>query len=312
MYTLPALAGYIYPNLYLGGRLGVCELLGAIPMRTESGGAPSQSAPSQSMEMGRVSMGEKPVEDYLLAVGDELPIYRRTGLAPPLYGTAAALGLLLKTLNLPSGAIHSLQEVDTLAPIAIGGELRAFSTLERPRQRAGLRFITAACVLESAPGTPVLTGKTTVMVLDAADAHGEPANRQRPSADAHAPSDLPVVSRTITQERLTAYAAASGDDNPLHLDAVFAAGTRFGGIIAHGMLTLAFISEMMAAHLGERWLTSGSLRARFKGAAYLGDQGETWGRAAKPSDNLLVFNVGVRNPSTGEDLVTGTASVKKN
>ena len=276
-------------------------------MTTESGGAPSQP-----LEMGRVSVGAKPVEDYLRAVGDELLIYRQTGLAPPLYGTAAALGLLLKTLNLPPGAIHSLQEVDTLAPIAIGQELRAFSALERPRQRAGLRFITAACALESAPDTLVLTGKTTVMVADAPDVPGEQENRQRPSADAHGSGDLPVVSRTITQERLTAYAAASGDDNPLHLDAEFAAGTRFGGIIAHGMLTLAFISEMMTAYMGEPWLTGGSLRVRFKAAAYLGDQTETWGRAAKSSDKLLAFNVGVRNPSTGEDLITGTASVKKN
>ena len=276
-------------------------------MTTESGGPPPQP-----LEMGRVSVGAKPLEDYLRAVGDELPIYRQTGLAPSLYGTAAALGLLLKTLNLPPGAIHSLQEVDTLAPIAVGQELRAVSTLERPRQRAGLRFITAACALESAPDTPVLTGKTTVMVADASDVSGEQKNRQRLSADAHGSSDLPVVSRTITQERLTAYAAVSGDDNPLHLDAVFAAGTRFGGIIAHGMLTLAFISEMMTAYLGEPWLTGGSLRVRFKGAAYLGDQVETWGRTAKSSDKLLAFNVGVRNPSTGEDLITGTASVKKN
>ena len=283
-------------------------------MTTETGGAPSQS-----LEMGRVSVYAEAVDDYLRAVGDELPIYRQTGLAPPLYGTAAALGLLLKTLDMPPGAIHSLQEVDTLAPIAVGRELRVVSTLERPRQRAGLRFITAACALSvipakagTTPYTPVLTGKTTVMVADASDASSEQENRQRPSADAHGSSDLPVVSRTITQDRLTAYAEASGDDNPLHLDRDFATGTRFGGIIAHGMLTLAFISEMMTAHLGRAWLTGGSLRVRFKGAAYVGDTVQTWGRVAKSSDETLSFNVGVVNPSTGEDLITGTASVRKN
>lgn len=275
-------------------------------MMTESGGASSQP-----LDVGRVSVGTKPVEGYLRAVGDELPIYRQTGFAPPLYGTAAALGLILKTLNLPPGAIHSLQEVDALDSIALGQELRAVSTLERPRQRAGLRFITAACTLETASAAPVLTGKSTVMVADAAS----PAERetpQRPQVDSRPASDLPAVSRTITQERLTAYAAASGDDNPLHLDAGFAAGTRFGGIIAHGMLTLAFISEMMTAYLGERWLTGGLLRVRFRGAAYLGDRVETWGRAAKSSNEPCAFSVGLRNPLTGENLITGTASVRKN
>ena len=275
-------------------------------MTTESGGASSQP-----LEVGRVNVGTKPVEDYLRAVGDDLPIYRQTGLAPPLYGTAAALGLMLKSLRLPPGAIHSLQEVDTLGPIALGQELRAVSTLERPRERAGLRFITAACDLEAAPGTSVLTGKTTVMVAEGNSAPIQRETRERQESGAGGYGELPTVSRRITQEQLKAYADASGDDNPLHLDAGFAAGTRFGGIIAHGMLTLAFVSEMMAAYLGEPWLASSSLRVRFKGAAYLGDLVETWGRAGKSSDSLLGFNVGVRNRSTGEDLITGTASVRR-
>ena len=275
-------------------------------MTTESGGASSQP-----LEVGWVSVTTKPVGDYLRAVGDELPIYSQTGLAPPLYGTASGLGLMLKSLNLPPGAIHSLQEVDALAPIAFGQELRAVSALERPRERAGLRFITAACVLESAAATSVLTGKSTVMVAESNNAPIQRETRERPGNCTDVCSELPTVSREITQERLTAYSAVSGDDNPLHLDADFAAGTRFGGIIAHGMLTLAFLSEMMTAHLGEPWLVSGSLRVRFRGAAYLGDQVETWGRAGKSSDSHLGFNVGVRNRSTGEDLITGTASVKR-
>ena len=276
-------------------------------MSTESGGVPSQL-----LEMGRVSVEARVVEDYLQAVGDELPIYRQTGLAPPLYGTASSLGLLLKTLDLPPGAIHSLQEVDTLVPISIGQELRALSALERPRKRAGLQFITASCALESDMGVASLTGKTTVMVAEADDQPSERENRQPASEVADSKSDLPQISRAITQDRLTAYAAASGDDNPLHLDEGFASSTRFGGIIAHGMLTLAFISEMMTAHHGEAWLTGGSLRVRFKGAAYIGDTVQTWGRFARSSDESLTFNVGVVNPSSGEDLISGTASVKKN
>ena len=262
----------------------------------------------QPLEMGRVPMGAKPVEEYLRAVGDELPVYRESGLAPPLYATASILALLLKELALPPGAIHSLQEVDTLSPVQIGQELRAVAAMERPRQRVGLTFITAACTLKTDSNEEAMISRSTVMVDDA----GNPTpDRERGNRDGSAsPSDLPVVSRTITQEQLVAYSVASGDDNPLHLDAEFAAGTRFGGIIAHGMLTLAFVSEMMATHLGERWLTGGALRVRFKGAARPGDKVETWGHMTKSVESSLNFSVGVRNSATGEDLITGTARAK--
>ena len=283
----------------------------AAPQTPASQAAAPQTAP-QTLNLGRISVAAQPVADYLQAVGDQLPIYRQTGLAPPLYAAAAALGLLLQTLKLPPGAIHSLQDIDTLAPIAIGQDLPAAATLERPRQRGGLRFITASCNLANETGSPALTAKTTVLIPNA-PAPGDPANRNGPGnngvpGNSDAPSDLPVISRAITPERLQAYAAASGDDNPLHLDPHFAAATQFGGIIAHGMLTLAFLSEMMTAALGRQWLTAGSLRARFKGAAYLGDQVETWGQPASLDGRN--FAVGVRNRNTGENLITGAAAVK--
>ena len=125
---------------------------------------------------------------------------------------------------------------------------------------------------------------------------------------------LPVVSLEITQERLDAYAAASGDSNPLHWDADFAAGTQFGGIIAHGMLTLALVSRMMAAAYGRDWLVSGSLRVRFRGAAHLGDVVESRGTVSREEDEgehrKITCSVSVVNRASGDYLVTGTATVK--
>lgn len=54
---------------------------------------------------------------------------------------------------------------------------------------------------------------------------------------------------TITDEMIRAFAQASGDTNPLHLDEAFAATTQFGRRIAHGMLTASFISAVLANDL---------------------------------------------------------------
>lgn len=127
-------------------------------------------------------------------------------------------------------------------------------------------------------------------------------------------AELPVVAETITQQRLDAYCAAAGDFNPLHWEAEFAAGTQFGGIIAHGMLTLALIARSMTAAYGQDWLETGALKVRFKGAAYLGDRVESRCRATKeeqqPGYKLITCAVAVVNSDTGQELVTGTATVK--
>ena len=84
-------------------------------------------------------------------------------------------------------------------------------------------------------------------------------------------SNLAELRRLVTQEQINAYAEASGDYNPLHIDLEFAAKTELGGTVAHGMLILAYLSEFMTENFGENWVNSGSLSARFKGAAYPGD-----------------------------------------
>lgn len=55
--------------------------------------------------------------------------------------------------------------------------------------------------------------------------------------------------KTVRELDIQLFAAASGDINPLHLDADFASQTRFGERIAHGMLTASFISAALAMKL---------------------------------------------------------------
>ncbi len=83
--------------------------------------------------------------------------------------------------------------------------------------------------------------------------------------------DRLILTRQVTREAIRLYAEASGDFNPIHVDEAFAAKTPFGGIIAHGMMTLAYVSEMMGKQFGEKWLSGGVMRIKFKGPARPGD-----------------------------------------
>ncbi len=55
-----------------------------------------------------------------------------------------------------------------------------------------------------------------------------------------------AFSKVITVADIEAFAAATGDVNPIHLDEAYAATTRFGGRIAHGILTVGLISACIA------------------------------------------------------------------
>jgi acyl dehydratase len=57
----------------------------------------------------------------------------------------------------------------------------------------------------------------------------------------HQPLPQTQVRRTLTQADFNAFAALSGDDNPIHVDPDFSARTRFGRTVAHGVLLYSIL-----------------------------------------------------------------------
>jgi 3-hydroxybutyryl-CoA dehydratase len=123
-----------------------------------------------------------------------------------------------------------------------------------------------------------------------------------------APEVRPVV-RALDQAMIDRYADASGDHNPIHVDLEFARSTPMGGTIAHGMLVLAFMSEMMTACFGPAWLSTGTLDVRFRAPARPGDTVTARARAAESKEEgRLRYAVECVNQSD-EVLISGTAEV---
>ena len=57
------------------------------------------------------------------------------------------------------------------------------------------------------------------------------------------------LTRRFTADAVDAFARVSGDDNPLHVNEAFAAKTRFGKRVAHGMLSAAYVSSIIGTRL---------------------------------------------------------------
>ena len=57
------------------------------------------------------------------------------------------------------------------------------------------------------------------------------------------------MTRTITEEHIQLFGEATGDLNPVHFDEVYARKTVFRGRVAHGALSIGFISALLGTEL---------------------------------------------------------------
>ncbi len=118
----------------------------------------------------------------------------------------------------------------------------------------------------------------------------------------------PLVKPPITREQLKAYAEASGDSNEIHLKDEVAQAHGLSGVIAHGMLSMAFMGEYVASWLeGQGRLVSFS--CRFKAMTYPGDTITTQGKLRGQEGTLAQLTLETVNQK-GEITATGAAEVE--
>lgn len=117
---------------------------------------------------------------------------------------------------------------------------------------------------------------------------------------------LPAINRSL----LCAFAGASGDDNPIHVDIDFARRAGMPDVFAHGMLGMAYLGRLVT-----NWRPQSNLRefsARFLAITHLGNEPVLRGRVSelldidgRPGARIVVemFNQYEQPKIQGEALV---------
>ena len=84
-------------------------------------------------------------------------------------------------------------------------------------------------------------------------------------------NDTGSYTRTIAERDINAFADASGDYSPLHMDEAFARTTTFGQRVAHGILTAGIISTVLGSEIPGLGTIFLELHIRFLKPVYIND-----------------------------------------
>ena len=120
----------------------------------------------------------------------------------------------------------------------------------------------------------------------------------------------PLVKEPITEVQIVKYAGASGDFNPLHVVHSFGEKAGYGGVIAHGMLIMGFLGQMVTDWAHDNFVKN--IGVNFKAVSKPGDTITCTGKVIKKSveDNKNLVDIEmVAVNQRGEKAATGNAIV---
>lgn len=124
--------------------------------------------------------------------------------------------------------------------------------------------------------------------------------------------DTATLDAHVCLDDVVAFAALSGDDNPLHMSATVANGYGFERPVAHGMLALATISRLIGTRLpgpGSLWV---SHDVRFPAPVLVGDEltARVTVEQVSMATGLVALRTEVVNRSSAKTVLAGLARVK--
>ncbi len=121
--------------------------------------------------------------------------------------------------------------------------------------------------------------------------------------------DSGTFSKTVTEADVLAFAGASGDFNPLHIDEEYARKSVFGQRVAHGILTAAIISTVLGGEIPGLGTIFVELQIRFLKPVFFGDTVTARATVTEIINPKRVRLMVACTNQKGEDVALGNAVV---
>jgi acyl dehydratase len=199
------------------------------------------------------------LQNYARACNDHNPRYFDAGLpggivAPPMFAVVVTwLSVITVVTDAELQAdllrlLHVAQDIEFLAPIRAGDSIAATGKIASIETHQNGETMALELEARNARGeavtrivfTAFIRGRRAKAAADESNPH-----EAKSEADRVRGAPLVTVAQTIDADQTVRYAEASGDRNPIHVDANIARMAGLPGIIVHGLCTMAFTARVI-------------------------------------------------------------------
>jgi acyl dehydratase len=259
------------------------------------------------------------LQKYARAYNDDNPRYFDANsvggiVAPPMFAVVVTwLSVITAMTDTELRAdllrlLHAAQDMEFLAPIRPGDSITSTARIVSIETHQSGETMALELAARNADGTPVNRTVFTIFIRGRRDRTAEPEAKS--PADAPHGEPLAVAAQTIDRDQTVRYAEASGDRNPIHIDANVAKMAGLPGIIVHGLCTMAFTSKVFIDRLcGGDPSRLKRLAVRFSRPVFPGDTITTKIWPASECDGRSVFAYEAYNPAGFAVIRGGVAEV---
>ncbi len=255
---------------------------------------------------------------YAEATNDPNMLYEDGAAVPPVFPVRIIIDLLMTTLlDAPNGVnfaklVHGTQSFVYHKHLKVGDTVTTAAEITGMEEKGSGDLYTCRydVLLDGEVAVSTTSGffiRGKKKPVEPGDAEAAPAKKPKPAATPEPIGPAFEDKTTVAADQPTRYAAASGDNNPIHLDDDYAKMVGLGGVVLHGLCSMAFASRAVVQQAcGGDPRRLDTLGLRFTDLVRPGDEITTSGEA---SATKAVFQS--KNQNGGTVLAKGYATLSE-